>query len=296
MKIPFFFCCVFLCVSWSATYAQNIVGLWRGSYYPNGTSPKDGKMLFLQFSVSQEEIACKLYNAQYNTEEYAIKRATVTSEKHDPHSLLINETIIAKQSRGGKVKWCRLQMNIHYDSLSGYFLGTYSSKECRNYSGKVVLYRYQGIFPEMTNDRPTIALESQLWWLRLDQDIQRGLNAPEIRQKERDNFVFQPIFFDFDKAEINLEFYPFLDRLIHILNGHTDLRILVIGHTDWDGSDAYNDKLSERRAQAIIQYFVDKGLQPDRLEFDFKGEKEPADTNQTPQGRQRNRRVDFQFI
>ena len=48
--------------------------------------------------------------------------------------------------------------------------------------------------------------------------------------------------------------------------------------------------------ETIINYFVERGLSADRLEFDFKGEKNPADRNSTPEGRQRNRRVDFQFI
>lgn len=157
--------------------------------------------------------------------------------------------------------------------------------------GKVVLYRVEGSFPGETENP-----ESHHWFDVLAKDLKKGLNAPEIRKKERDNFVFQPIYFDYDKSEIKPEFHEFLNKLIHVVEGHSDLRVKVTGHTDSDGSDAYNDGLSQRRAQAIIDFFVARGLSADRLEFDFKGEKAPADTNSTPEGRQRNRRVDFQFI
>jgi len=270
--------------------------VWRGSYYPNGTTPKDGKMIYLQLPINKTETNCKIYNQLYNTQDYAIKKVKINYESLNTNKLKLDEIVIMNQSSGRKTKWCRLQMELSYDSLTGYLQGSYSSKECKNTIGKIVMYKYSGEFPEIDTKNKNINSESLLWWLRLDQDIIKGLKAPEIRQKERDNFVFQPIFFDFDKADIKSEFHNFLNELIHIVEQHSDLRIRVIGHTDWDGTDAYNDKLSERRAQAIINYFIDKGLEADRLEFDFKGEKEPIDTNETSQGRQRNRRVDFEFI
>jgi outer membrane protein OmpA-like peptidoglycan-associated protein len=71
---------------------------------------------------------------------------------------------------------------------------------------------------------------------------------------------------------------------------------MVIGHTDADGSNAYNNALSERRAAAITAYFVAKGLAPDRIKIQFKGESEPIGNNKTNEGKQLNRRVDFLFI
>lgn len=84
--------------------------------------------------------------------------------------------------------------------------------------------------------------------------------------------------------------------MIQIVKGHSDLRVQVTGHTDAEGTNGYNDILSKKRAEAIIKYFVDNGLSEDRLKFDFKGENNPAATNDTAEGRQKNRRVDFEFI
>jgi outer membrane protein OmpA-like peptidoglycan-associated protein len=124
----------------------------------------------------------------------------------------------------------------------------------------------------------------------------KGRKAPEIQELERKNFQFQPIYFDHNKAEIKPEFYNYLAKMARVVNGHSDLRIKIIGHTDADGSDIYNIDLSARRAKAIQEYFLKCGLESFKLVIDFKGEKMPIDNNQTSEGKQHNRRVDFQFI
>lgn len=276
----------------SLIHGQTYSGLWKGSYYPNGTSPEKGRIIYLELKEEKTgEVQGRIRNEVYNTEDHAFKQVKGTSSGEKVPVLKLNETVVTKKAAGSKTNWCRTQMELTYDPETGYLEGTYSSSECRNYIGKVVLYRYTGAFPD-----EAVNPESHHWFDLLAKDLKKGLNAPEIRKKERDNFVFKPIYFDYDKSEIRPEFHPFLDKLIHVVEGHSDLRVKVTGHTDSDGSDAYNDDLSKRRAQAIIDYFVSKGLEADRLEFDFKGEKDPVDTNQTSEGRQRNRRVDFQFI
>lgn len=281
----------FILVVFIATLAhsQSLQGLWKGSYYANGTSPEKGKIVYLEIKEDKSgELQGRIRNEVNNTEEFAIKQFKGQSKEG---KITLTETLISKKATGSRTNWCRLQISLSYNSETGYLEGTYLSNECRNYIGKIILYRENGVFPgEIAN------MESQHWFDVLAKDLKKGLKAPEIRKKERENFVFNPIYFDYDKSDIKPEFYAFLDKLIHVVEGHSDLRVKVTGHTDSDGSDAYNDGLSRRRAQAIIDYFVSKGLEADRLEFDFKGEKKPADTNTTSEGRQRNRRVDFQFI
>jgi outer membrane protein OmpA-like peptidoglycan-associated protein len=85
-------------------------------------------------------------------------------------------------------------------------------------------------------------------------------------------------------------------KIIKITKSHSDLRIQVTGHTDSDGSNTYNKKLSKRRAESIIKFFTKRGLRRDRIVIDFKGESEPIETNQTKDGKRKNRRVDFTFI
>lgn len=270
-------------------FGQSETGLWKGSLYPNGTAPEKGMAVYLELNEQKTgEITGKFRNELYNSADFAIKN--IKGEKKGG-KISLNETVLSKKATGSRTSWCRMQFQLTYNQETGYLEGTYSSNECKNQMGKVVLYRAEGSFPGETENP-----ESHHWFDVLAKDLKKGLNAPEIRKKERDNFVFQPIYFDYDKSEIKPEFHEFLNKLIHVVEGHSDLRVKVTGHTDSDGSDAYNDGLSQRRAQAIIDFFVARGLSADRLEFDFKGEKAPADTNSTPEGRQRNRRVDFQFI
>ena len=81
-----------------------------------------------------------------------------------------------------------------------------------------------------------------------------------------------------------------------MVKSHSDLRIEITGHTDADGSDAYNLALSKKRSEALLSFFSANGLPKDRVVIQYKGEKEPVDQNQTDEGKQRNRRVDFRFI
>ena len=84
--------------------------------------------------------------------------------------------------------------------------------------------------------------------------------------------------------------------MVRVVKSHSDLRIKVTGHTDAVGSDIYNVDLSERRAKAITNFFIQCGLDEDRIVVDFKGESNPVETNSTSEGKQKNRRVDFSFI
>lgn len=280
---------VFLFLGSFASYTQSLAGTWKGSFYPQGSSPDKGKIMYLSMPSLEANFSVKIRNEVLDSEDFALKQAKGT--KKGVNSFDLTETVVYKKASGSRTNWCRLQMQLTYNQETGYITGTYTSSECRNFIGLVILYRDKVSFPEdIVNE------ESQHWLNVLTNDLKKGLNAPEIREKERNNFVFQPIYFDYDKSDIRPEFHDFLNRMIHVIEGHSDLRVKVTGHTDSDGSDQYNDGLSQRRAKAIVDYFVAKGLTADRLEFDFKGEKKPVDTNSTSEGRQKNRRVEFQFI
>ncbi|MDW8284196.1 MAG: OmpA family protein [Myxococcales bacterium] len=120
--------------------------------------------------------------------------------------------------------------------------------------------------------------------------IQVQVKGPKLELSER-------VFFDFDRDTIKPISYPLLDEVVRVLKARPDLgRIRIEGHTDAIGSDEYNLDLSRRRARAVVIYLLEHGIEVGRLSYEGYGERCPIDTNDTPQGRARNRRVDFVIV
>jgi outer membrane protein OmpA-like peptidoglycan-associated protein len=102
------------------------------------------------------------------------------------------------------------------------------------------------------------------------------------------------VLFDFNKAVIKTQFYPFLNDTKTIFDKYPTMKVQIDGHTDSKGTDAYNQKLSEKRAKAVMDYLVKKvGIAADRLKAVGYGESKPAYSNDTEEGRAKNRRVEF---
>ncbi len=100
--------------------------------------------------------------------------------------------------------------------------------------------------------------------------------------------------FDFDKSVVKSQYYPVLDEVVQIMNRYPALNVEVEGHTDSVGSDAYNQKLSQRRANAVKDYLVKKGgISASRLTTVGYGESKPVTSNATAEGRAKNRRVEL---
>jgi len=104
------------------------------------------------------------------------------------------------------------------------------------------------------------------------------------------------VLFDFDKAILKSEGKNKLDDLATKVKAINLEVVIAIGHTDAIGADAYNQKLSVRRAESVKAYLVSKGVEPNRIYTEGKGEKQPVASNKTSDGRQKNRRVEIEVI
>ncbi len=103
-------------------------------------------------------------------------------------------------------------------------------------------------------------------------------------------------FFDFDKATLKPAGKAKLDDLVGKVKGINLEVIIAVGHTDSVGSDAYNQKLSVKRAESVKAYLVSKGIEKNRIYTEGKGEKQPVADNKTTEGRAKNRRVEIEVV
>ncbi|MFC3440737.1 OmpA family protein [Sphingobium rhizovicinum] len=103
------------------------------------------------------------------------------------------------------------------------------------------------------------------------------------------------ITFAYNKADVQPQFQPTLNEVASVLAQYPKTYIDVLGHTDSDGSDAYNQTLSERRAQSVADYLVGKGVQSARLATRGYGESQPIASNATEEGKAANRRVEIKI-
>ena len=119
----------------------------------------------------------------------------------------------------------------------------------------------------------------------------------EMQQLKKGNtIVLKNIFFDFDKSTLLQQSYNELQRVLTLLVSNPKMKIMIIGHTDNQGGNAYNQRLSENRAKAVVEYLIRKGIAPDRLQYKGRGAFEPIDTNTTEEGRANNRRVEMKIL
>ena len=103
-------------------------------------------------------------------------------------------------------------------------------------------------------------------------------------------------FFDFNKDTLKPEGKAKLDDLVSKMSGINLEVIIAVGHTDSVGTDAYNQKLSVKRAEAVKGYLVSKGVEKNRVYTEGKGEKQPVADNKTSEGRAKNRRVEIEVV
>jgi OmpA-OmpF porin, OOP family len=102
--------------------------------------------------------------------------------------------------------------------------------------------------------------------------------------------------FDFNKAQVNEEDGVKLMKEVRSMKNVTWQTISVTGHTDNIGPEPYNVKLSEKRAAAVQEFLVGKGVKPERIKTEAKGPREPIATNKTRDGRAQNRRTEIEFV
>jgi outer membrane protein OmpA-like peptidoglycan-associated protein len=133
---------------------------------------------------------------------------------------------------------------------------------------------------------------------QLQSEIQRG--EISIDKRSSDNALLVSMTsstgFDTNSTVLKSGYLPTLNKISSVLNQYGKTTVTVIGHTDSVGTHEYNQSLSERRAQSVLNYFASQNVNPLRLEAYGRGETEPRADNTTEAGRQLNRRVELWIL
>lgn len=126
-----------------------------------------------------------------------------------------------------------------------------------------------------------------------EEQRQKQLEIERLRDDTLKLSLDSEVSFDLNQALIKPAFRPSLDKLADVLIKYDRTVVHVVGHTDSSGPDAYNQQLSERRAESVSRYLEQRGVPPQRLRSEGRGETEPRESNATAAGRQLNRRVEI---
>ncbi len=154
-------------------------------------------------------------------------------------------------------------------------------------------YRLIGNAPEYLANEVAVSTRDATKSAELEADIDIYLDRIEIARP----IVLQNIYFDFDKYDIRPDAAAELDRLALLLQNNPSLRILIGAHTDTNGSEQYNIRLSNNRAKAVVEYLQQKGINPARLTAIGYGESQPLIYPELSDAdEQANRRAEFRIL
>ena len=118
------------------------------------------------------------------------------------------------------------------------------------------------------------------------------LNPLEVGQ----TIKMENIFFELNKSNLDPKSFPELNELAAFLAKNSKMKIEIAGHTDNQGSESYNKKLSQNRVNSVVDYLIKQGVASNRLVGKGYGESKPVATNDTEEGRALNRRVEFTIL
>lgn len=274
-------------------YAQrhSLEGVWQGIITTYLEKPSEGQAIWMNFQINSKEgdlTGESRYEVPYK-EHFAYKR--LDGQVLSDTSIHFSEINVRKKKEGSHQIWCINDGDLTYNRVTGYLEGKWVSTDCKSPGGRIILYRSKY---EMSRTDTNSLYHS--WVDNFVGDLKRGWKAYYVRDAEMRDFQFVPVYFDHDMDDLKVDFEPYLNQMSKIVMSHSDLRIKIIGHTDSNGSDEYNINLSERRAFRIRDFLISQGVQPDRIVIEYRGERDPATSNKTAQGKSLNRRVDFEFI
>ncbi len=203
--------------------------------------------------------------------------------------LNFEEVQVIRQKNYLGYKWCKKYGNLSYDSEEDVLRGTWYANNCES-GGEILLYRTDSKFNFHDNRlSESVSLEK---FAKMMEEEKLEAEMKEKALKLELNTIYFPTgsFTLSDEAKIYLK-----RELVLILKKYPQIMLSISGYTDSTGDDGLNLRLSTKRARSIHDFLIENGITSSRLEYMGYGEAKPIATNDTPEGRERNRRVEFEL-
>ncbi|MDO6440099.1 OmpA family protein [Cyclobacterium sp. 1_MG-2023] len=246
----------------------------------------DQKDQLALFITAQKDFAYYTENSYYQgkVDSSFLYRFEFPEEIDLGHKLIVTRGKVINEETGEAVEAILSLVDLERDSTmysfksdgkDGAFTMIYPDKE------KTGLYvEKQGYMPKIYNvDRDS--LRNKVGFQILLEPIASGKH-----------FIFENIFFDFDKSILKKASISSLKKLKKFLLAHPEVNLLIVGHTDNIGDSEYNSELSLRRAESVKEYLLKEGISATRLKIEGRGSTEPIQSNDTEENRALNRRIE----
>lgn len=229
------------------------------------------------------------YNASYN---YYVNFTDVSTRKTTLSMSLGMGSISARGYQDGAIpettkedfynSWHHISVSYNRGSLKAYF---------DQY--RLINVRIEGPFQKFHFNNCCTTRDSETLFMIDNVRIAEGAHPKYDEEIIKGKIVTHNILFEVDSDRIIPRSYAEVKRIADLMQANPSVKFRVVGHTDSDGSDDYNLTLSQKRAAAVVQALTEMGIQANRLTSEGAGESEPLQSNDTPEGKAMNRRVEF---
>jgi OmpA-OmpF porin, OOP family len=263
---------------------------------------KTGQKYIIQFYVSLSE------SSQFAIDRFGVAFLKKSIEQENKFTLAYSPTVESEDSvfYDNKTGWKQVRMSFIAEGGEKYMVignfhtnrGThlkkvpFSKKKYPKENGSYYFIDNVCLAPETEDGTCICPLEPA----SIDSVIMPVVEedaVPVVKIETGKPVVLNFVFFDTDKSILKPESFNSLDSLAAFLLEEEKYSITVTGHTDNSGDEVKNQKLSQDRAKAVADYLVSKGVNPGRIRSEGKGSEKPVSDNTTPEGRARNRRVEY---
>lgn len=270
--------------------AEMVTGDWQGIFSQPDNKKIDNYAYWLRLQVVGKQVEGFARIEIASTEAYGVIQVKgVLGE----HALTFTEARTIREHNPTGLDWCKKFAKLRYDPGREALTGTWYADNCKN-NGEILVFRSQT--PFHFHDR-AVAQQSSLAELRRLLKQRKTETATQAVSLVSRKIEIEPITFLTSSYQIDGPSRQYLrQKIVPFLKEAGSLRLMISGHTDNVGDAQQNLQLSIARAKAVVDLLVEAGISASRLRYNGYGDSQPIASNASGEGRERNRRVEFEIV